>query len=177
MVLATTLVMIRRGWRILCWRGIKFRILEANAPTDGPWPWLISHWRLEALLWQPRLPQKPHPLSTQPSYHHYWTSVERERRCCDEVDNMRLVDYSSDEDDKEDEIPETAPIPASRLPVLPSDFHDLYSGMSSWFYTWLTNSQTVDRKRSISTWRKDTQSTSCSRTMGNPRLHWMCSPP
>jgi len=44
---------------------------------------------------------------------------------------MRLVDYSSDEDDKEDEIPETAPIPASRLPVLPSDFHDLYSGMSS----------------------------------------------
>jgi hypothetical protein len=45
---------------------------------------------------------------------------------------MRLVDYSSDEDDEEeDEVAETVSIPASLLPVLPSDFHDLYSGMSS----------------------------------------------
>ena len=48
---------------------------------------------------------------------------------------MRLVDYSSDEDDEEDEIPDTVPIPASQLPVLPADFHDLYSGMSSCIYT------------------------------------------
>jgi len=64
---------------------------------------------------------------------------------------MRLVDYSSDEDDEDEKIAETAPIHASRLPVLPSDFHDLYSGMSSCIYIWLTNSQTMDRKRSIFT--------------------------
>jgi hypothetical protein len=45
---------------------------------------------------------------------------------------MRLVDYSSDEEDQEEEIEVAAPIAAPRLPVLPSDFHDLYSGMSTY---------------------------------------------
>ena len=42
---------------------------------------------------------------------------------------MRLVDYSSDEGSEKD-FEEKPPIAAPRLPALPSDFHDLYSGMS-----------------------------------------------
>ena len=45
---------------------------------------------------------------------------------------MKLVDYSSDDDDQEEEIEVAAPVAAPRLPGLPSDFHDLYSGMSAY---------------------------------------------
>jgi len=41
---------------------------------------------------------------------------------------MRLVDYSSDEDEDE-EVEESAALAPAKLPALPSDFHDLYSGI------------------------------------------------
>jgi len=43
---------------------------------------------------------------------------------------MSLVDYSSSGEEEDDEPSLAAGIETSKLPMLPPDFHDLYSGIS-----------------------------------------------
>jgi hypothetical protein len=43
---------------------------------------------------------------------------------------MKLVDYSSSEEDEGDAAPQKPIPPTTALPTLPSDFYDLYSGIA-----------------------------------------------